>query len=101
MKAIRELLGQLLLGARCFGFGSSIQHRYLSLIALVRTTLVVFELLRLSEQFLPVRLDIGGKAQRMIARALLGQFSVARFQRLDHAHMLGEGRRSAIGASDS
>jgi hypothetical protein len=31
-----------LLGARCFGLGRGIQHRYLSLIALVRTTLIVF-----------------------------------------------------------
>jgi hypothetical protein len=33
MKAV----GQFLLGARCFGLGSSIQHRYLSLIVFVRT----------------------------------------------------------------
>ena len=52
--------------------------------------------MRLGKEFLAVRLDVGGKAQRVVAGALLGEFGVARFQRLDDRQMLGQRGRGAI-----
>src|SRR5664279_5281761 len=51
------------------------------------------------KQFLPVGFDIGGKAERMIARALFRQIGVALLERLDDGEMLGQRRRDAVGAS--
>src|SRR5512139_203328 len=42
----------------------------------------------LREQFLAVRFDVSGKAEGVIAGALLGELGVARFQRFDDAEML-------------
>jgi len=47
-----------------------------------------------------VCLDVGGKAKRVVARALFGEFSIARFQRFDDPHMLGQRGRGAILAPD-
>ena len=43
-----------------------------------------------------MRFDVGGKAQRVVARAFLGEFGVACFQRLDDRQMLGQRGRGAI-----
>src|SRR5256885_7974228 len=50
---------------------------------------------KLRKQFLTVCLDIGSKAERMVACALLSEFGVAGFQRLDDRQMLGQGSRGA------
>src|SRR5690349_3030296 len=51
-------------------------------------------------QFLAVRLDKGGKSKGVVARAFLGEFGVALFQRLDDRKMLRQRRRDALGAAD-
>ena len=47
-----------------------------------------------------MRLDIGGKAERVIARALFGELGVTRFQRLDDPEMLRQRGRGAVLAAD-
>src|SRR5690348_9172994 len=54
----------------------------------------------LTEQLLAVGLDIGGEAERVIARALFRKFGVAFLERLDDRKMLRQRCREALGAPD-
>src|SRR6266550_3559889 len=54
----------------------------------------------LAGQLLAVRLDIAGKAERVIARPLLGELGVARLQCFDDGQMFRQRGRDAVGPSD-
>src|SRR6202035_2319890 len=55
---------------------------------------------RVLKQFLAMRLDIGGKAESVVARALLRQFGVALLEGVNDGHVLGQRSGGAVHASD-
>src|ERR1700688_4908767 len=55
---------------------------------------------RVLKQFLAVRLDIGGKAEGVVACALLRQFGVALLEGFNDGEVLGQRSGGAVGASD-
>src|SRR5580698_8540126 len=52
------------------------------------------------KQFLSMRLDIGGKTERVIAGALLRKLGIARLEGFDDGHVLGQRSRGALDAPD-
>ena len=95
-----EAVGQLPLDFGGFGVRCSVllrTFRFLPDRFLTWTTFVALRVrsslkLRFNgslKQFLAMRLDIGGKPERVVARALFGEFGVALFERFDDGQCSG------------